>query len=207
MFLTGTVLVFGADFRYVLAVMKKTDTALPGVVILEPTVFEDKRGYFFESYRAETLRALGIDTVFVQDNQSSSQQHTLRGLHYQLRHSQAKLCRVVRGAVLDVTVDLRRGSPSFGKWTKVLLSAENHLQIFIPRGMAHGFVVLSDVAELIYKCDDYYAPGDEHGIAWNDPGLNIDWEIDTPILSDKDAALPCLSDIPEDALPVYDRKG
>jgi dTDP-4-dehydrorhamnose 3,5-epimerase len=182
--------------------MTKTETGLAGVCFLDPKVFEDKRGYFFESYREETLRSFGIASVFVQDNQSSSVKNTLRGLHYQLRRPQAKLCRVVRGAILDVTVDIRRGSPTFGKWVKVVLSAENHRQIYIPRGMAHGFLVLSDTAEIIYKCDDYYLPGDEHGVLWNDPGVAIDWGIDAPpILSDKDAALPRLSAIPEHDLP------
>jgi dTDP-4-dehydrorhamnose 3,5-epimerase len=183
--------------------MQKTDTELPGVCFLDPQVYADRRGYFFESYREETLRALGIASVFVQDNQSSSRRNTLRGLHYQITRPQAKLCRVIRGEVLDVVADIRRGSPTFGKWTAVRLSAENHRQIYIPRGLAHGFLVLSDVAELVYKCDDYYLPGDEHGVIWNDPNLAVDWGIDSPILSDKDAALPRLADIPESALPAF----
>ncbi|MBN1558590.1 MAG: dTDP-4-dehydrorhamnose 3,5-epimerase [Lentisphaerae bacterium] len=183
--------------------MEKRDTGLPGVFVIEPQVVGDRRGYFFESYRREAMVSFGVDTEFVQDNQSSSRKDTLRGLHYQLRQPQAKLCRVIRGEVLDVSVDIRRGSPTFGRWTAVRLSAENHRQVFIPRGMAHGFLVLSDTAELVYKCDAYYQPGDEYGIAWNDPGLAIAWGIATPILSRKDSALPCLQDIAQADLPVY----
>lgn len=156
-----------------------------------------------ETYHAQKYAEIGIADTFVQDNQSRSVKHTLRGLHYQLRHSQAKLCRVVEGEVLDVAVDIRAGSPTFGKWTSVVLSAEAQNQIYIPAGFAHGFVALSDVAQFLYKCSDFYAPGDEYGIRWNDPGLNIKWGVSAPLISDKDAAYPVLADIPRELLPKY----
>ena len=138
----------------------------------------------------------------MQDNHSQSRKNTLRGLHYQLRYPQAKLCRVVRGAVLDVAVDIRRGSPTFGKWVSAELSAENMHQIFVPAGFAHGFVVLSEEAEFLYKCSDFYDPAGERGIVWNDPDLKIDWGISQPVLSEKDARLPRLSEIASDQLPA-----
>lgn len=184
--------------------MRRVETSLPGVCVIEPRVFEDARGFFMETYQREKFADLGITTTFVQDNHSRSQRGTLRGLHYQLHFPQSKLCRVVYGEVLDVAVDIRRGSPTFGKSVAVVLSAENKRQIFIPRGFAHGFCVLSEAAEFLYKCDEVYHPEDEHGIAWNDPALEIEWGIEAPLLSAKDQKNPLLADAPAEALPVYD---
>lgn len=178
-------------------------TVLPGVVLLRPRLFKDARGTFSETYNARTFAAVGIHDEFVQDNHSRSTKGTVRGLHYQLQFSQAKVCRVVSGAVFDVAVDIRRGSPTFGKWTGVVLSDENRFQIYVPRGFAHGFVVLSDSADFLYKCSDYYSPRDERGIAWNDPDINIAWDVQNPLLSDKDRAYPFLRDVPPENLPGY----
>ena len=183
--------------------MTVTETELPGVLIIEPRVFRDGRGYFLESCNLRRLAEAGIRTDFVQDNQSHSCRSTLRGLHFQLRNPQAKLCRVVTGEVMDIIVDVRRGSPTFGRWVKVKLSADDHRQVFIPRGFAHGFSVLSEEADFLYKCDDYYCADDERGILWNDPDLGIDWGVDEPILSAKDRRLPRLCDLGADDLPVY----
>ena len=162
-------------------------TSLPGVLIITPRVFTDPRGFIYESYSQEALRGHGIETVFVQDNHSKSAKGTLRGLHYQLLPAaQVKLVRVVRGAVWDVAVDIRRGSPTFGRWAGVELSAENYRQLYVPIGFAHGFCVLSDTARVLYKCTDYYAPGEEYTLLWNDPDLGIDWPVKNPILADKD---------------------
>lgn len=185
--------------------MELVETCLGGVKVLRPRVFEDERGFFLESYNERRFAEVGITERWVQDNHSRSLQNTVRGLHYQLRHPQAKLCRVVRGAIMDVVVDLRRGSPTFGQWTGVLLSEENRAQIYVPRGFAHGFAVLSDVAEVLYKCDDFYAPDDEQGIAWDDPELAIQWGLTgTPLLSPKDARHPRLRDLPPERLPVWE---
>ena len=181
--------------------MQCLDTALPGVRIIEPRVFSDSRGFFFESYHEARFAELGISSRFVQDNHSRSVRGTLRGLHYQLRHPQAKLCRVVLGEVLDVAVDIRQDSPHFGKWVSVLLSAENKRQLYVPEGFAHGFVVLSETAEFLYKCTEFYHPQDEAGIAWNDPQIGIEWGIDSPILSDKDSRNPTLEGLSRDLLP------
>lgn len=187
--------------------MKRIETNLPEVCVLEPTVFADSRGFFFESYHQEKFAELGITARFVQDNHSRSVKGTLRGLHYQLRYPQAKLCRVVSGTVLDVAVDIRRGSPTFGQWVSVVLSAENKWQIFVPRGFAHGFVVLSETADFLYKCDEFYHPEDDHGIAWNDPDLAIDWQLtQPPLLSAKDARNPFLASLSPDDLPLYTPK-
>jgi dTDP-4-dehydrorhamnose 3,5-epimerase len=187
--------------------MQVIETSLPGVLILEPKLWSDARGFFFESYHQQKFRDAGVDATFVQDNHSKSSRGTLRGLHYQLNRPQGKLCRVVAGEVLDVAVDIRHGSPTFGQWVKVLLSADNQRQIWVPRGFAHGFVVLSETAEFLYKCDDFYDPSDEGGIAWNDPQLNIDWEIneirDQLILSGKDQQNPVLSAVAPEHLPRY----
>ncbi|MBV9864375.1 MAG: dTDP-4-dehydrorhamnose 3,5-epimerase [Abitibacteriaceae bacterium] len=183
--------------------MKRIETALPGVCLLEPRVFSDPRGFFLESYHEGKFQDLGIPNRFVQDNHSKSVRGTLRGLHYQLQHPQAKLCRVVQGEVLDIVVDIRRGSPHFGQAISAVLSAENKQLIFVPAGFAHGFVVLSETAEFLYKCDDFYAPTDERGIAWDDPALRIDWQVQDPILSDKDRRNPRLTDVPDDDLPLY----
>lgn len=156
-----------------------------------------------ETYNARQFAELAITSEFLQDNHSRSVRGTLRGLHYQLRHPQAKLCRVVVGEVLDVAVDIRHGSPTFGKSFSVHLSAENKRQIYIPRGFAHGFVVLSDMAEFLYKCDDFYRGDDDRGIAWNDPELGIDWLVLDPLLSDKDRRNPRLADVDPSELPVY----
>ncbi|MDE7382125.1 MAG: dTDP-4-dehydrorhamnose 3,5-epimerase [Muribaculaceae bacterium] len=177
--------------------MKKTATAIEGVYILEPRVFGDERGYFFESYsERDFCREVG-DIHFVQDNESCSRRGVLRGLHFQKGdHAQAKLVRVTRGRVLDVAVDIRPGSATFGKWVSVELSEENKLQFFLPRGMAHGFAVLSDTAIFQYKCDNYYCPESEGGILWSDPDLGIDWQLgsDEVILSEKDKHHPLLKD-------------
>ena len=175
--------------------MKITPTALPEVLILEPTVFGDSRGFFMESYNRRAFNeAVGHDVEFVQDNHSRSTRGVLRGLHYQLPpHAQGKLVRVVQGAVFDVAVDVRRGSPTFGKWDGVELSAENHRQLWIPPGFAHGFLVLSAVADFLYKTTDYYSPADERAMRWNDPDIGIRWPLTTlPALSQRDAAAPLL---------------
>ena len=169
--------------------MEFIKTDIPDCIIIKPKIFGDERGYFFESWRDEWMQDLGITNRFIQDNQSSSRYGVIRGLHYQLPpHPQAKLVRVLKGKVLDVAVDVRVGSPTFGKHVAVELSAENKMQFFIPHGFAHGFAVLSEEAVFAYKCDDYYHPETEKGIMWNDPQLNIDWKIDPKdaIISDKD---------------------
>jgi len=168
--------------------MKKIETDLPGVFIVEPKVFGDQRGFFFESFnQKEWEGATGLKTRFVQDNHSRSVKGVLRGLHYQVEQVQAKLVRVVVGEVFDVAVDVRKHSATFGKWVGVHLSAENKRQLWIPEGFAHGFLVLSDVAEFLYKTTDYYAPQHEKAVIWNDPDLGIDWPLDgEPLLSEKD---------------------
>ena len=179
--------------------MNVIQTDIPGVVIIEPKVFGDERGYFFESWSQKEFDEKVRPIKFVQDNESKSHYGVLRGLHFQKgKYAQSKLVRVVKGRVLDVAVDIRKGSPTFGQHVKVELSEENHRQFFIPRGFAHGFVVLSEEAIFQYKCDNYYAPQEEGAIAWNDPGLNIDWPVSISdlILSEKDKCHPSLSDIP-----------
>ena len=167
--------------------IKKISTSLPGVVVLEPRVFGDERGFFFESYNQRNMAAIGIIEQFVQDNHSSSSRNVLRGLHYQVKHPQGKLVRVVEGEILDVAVDLRRSSPTFGRSEAVRLSGENKRMLWIPIGMAHGFRVLSEKAHVLYKATDFYAPDHERTLAWNDPHLKIKWELDgEPIVSAKD---------------------
>ena len=183
--------------------MRCIETTLPGVLLLEPALNADSRGFFLESYHQLKFEKLGIFDRFVQDNHSKSTKNTLRGLHYQLRHAQSKLCRVVHGEVLDVAVDIRLGSPNFGKWVAASLSAENKREIYVPAGFAHGFVVLSETAEFLYKCSDFYHPEDEFGVLWNDPRLAIEWGVKTPLLSKKDEAFPSLDSISHDRLPVY----
>lgn len=177
--------------------VKKTE--IEGLYIIEPKIFGDDRGYFYESYNKQRFEEeTGIITNFVQDNQSKSSYGVLRGLHFQKPpHAQSKLVRVVKGSVLDVAVDIRKGSPTFGKHVAVELTEDNHLQFFIPRGFAHGFVVLSDEAIFQYKCDNLYAPESEGSIIWNDPDINIDWRVDADkiVLSDKDKHHPCLKDL------------
>lgn len=170
--------------------MEATKSAIPDVIILEPKVFGDHRGFFFESFNARTFAELtGVDRPFVQDNHSKSSRNVLRGLHYQIQQPQGKLVRVVQGEVFDVAVDLRRASPTFGKWVGVTLSAENKKQIWVPEGFAHGFVVVSETAELVYKVTDFYAPEFERSLLWNDPAIGIDWPItEEPKLAAKDAA-------------------
>ena len=170
-------------------------TALPGVLILEPKVFGDSRGFFFESFNAHDFaNVTGLDVTFVQDNHSRSAQGVLRGLHYQILQPQGKLVRVTEGEVFDVAVDIRRSSPHFGQWVGVHLSADNHRQLWVPPGFAHGFAVLSASAEFLYKTTDYYAPEHERCIAWNDPQLAIDWCLQTPpLLANKDAHAPMLA--------------
>ena len=177
--------------------MPFTKTDIPGLLVFEPDVFEDSRGYFFESYNEKIFRENGIDFRWVQDNQSSSGYGVIRGLHYQLPpFAQSKLIRVLRGKILDVVVDIRTGSPSFGKSYCKVLSAKNKRQLFIPKGFAHGFSVLSEKAEVLYKCDGYYNKESETGIIYNDPELNIDWRIPAKdaIISDKDKTLPLFKD-------------
>ena len=166
-----------------------TQTEIPGVVVIEPQVFGDDRGYFMETYQKDQFAEAGIDKEFVQDNQSRSTRGVLRGLHFQKEHTQGKLVRAVRGTVFDVAVDLRTGSETYGKWFGVVLSAENKKQFYIPEGFAHGFLVLSDEAEFAYKCTDFYHPGDEGGMAWNDPEIGVEWPIEEGmelIISEKD---------------------
>ncbi len=173
--------------------MRVIETKLQGVLIIDPKVFEDQRGFFFESYSHRIYAAHGISDVFVQDNHSRSVRGTLRGLHYQIPPGQAKLVRVALGEVFDVAVDIRWGSPTFGQWVGVILSAENKRQLYIPPGFAHGFCVMSEVADFLYKCSNYYSPQDERGIAWDDPDLAIEWPIATPLLSQRDQGHPRLS--------------
>ncbi len=181
--------------------MRVVSTELPGVLIIELHAFHDPRGYFFEIFQEERYQQHGIPERFVQDNFSSSSQHVLRGLHYQVEHPQGKLVFVMRGHVLDVIVDVRLGSPTFGKAITIELSDQNLRQVYIPPGFAHGFCVLSEWADFVYKCTDYYHPAGERGIRWNDPDLHIPWPVQDPILSAKDAVLPRLRDIGEDQLP------
>ena len=173
--------------------MQVEPTSLPEVLLVRPDVFEDARGFFMESFHARKYAEQGLPGHFVQDNHSRSARGVLRGLHYQLNQPQGKLVRVVTGEVFDVAEDIRRGSPRFGQWTGVTLSGEHRLQVFIPPGVAPGFCTLSEQAEVLYKCTDVYAPGDEHGIAWTDPDIGIDWPAMDYLLSDKDREFPRLA--------------
>ncbi|MGF1607197.1 MAG: dTDP-4-dehydrorhamnose 3,5-epimerase [Rhodothalassiaceae bacterium] len=176
--------------------MQRIDTTLPGVVILEPRVFGDTRGFFMEVWNRRTFQALGLDRDFVQDNHSRSAKHILRGLHYQVVQPQGKLVRCTAGAVFDVAVDLRQASPSFKQWIGVELSAENKRQLWVPEGFGHGFLALTDGTEIVYKCTDYYAPEHDRSLAWNDPELAIDWPLNgaEPIVSAKDRDAPVLAE-------------
>jgi dTDP-4-dehydrorhamnose 3,5-epimerase len=177
-------------------------TTLAGVLVLEPTIHRDARGYLFESYRTDELGAAGLP-LFVQENQSRSTRDTLRGLHFQQIQPQAKLVRVLRGSIFDVAADIRRGSPTFGRWVGQTLSADNGLQLYVPAGFAHGFLALEDSTEVLYKCSDYYSgPADQKGVAWDDPTLAIDWPCRAPLVSPKDAVLERLGANRED-LPIY----
>jgi dTDP-4-dehydrorhamnose 3,5-epimerase len=181
--------------------MQVEATSHPEVLLVYPDVFEDPRGFFMETYHARKYAEQGLPGHFVQDNHSRSTRGVLRGLHYQLTHPQGKLVRVVAGEVFDVAVDIRRGSPYFGQWVGVTLSAENRLQLYIPPGFAHGFCTLSEEADFLYKCTDFYAPGDEYGIAWDDPEIGIDWPAMEYLLSDMDSDNPRLAD--SRSLPGY----
>jgi len=176
---------------------------LPEIIIIEPDVFGDDRGRFLETYQAQRYLDYGIPDRFVQDNISYSSKGVIRGLHYQLGQPQGKLVWVAQGEIYDVAVDIRKGSPSFGKWESVILSSENHRQIYVPEGFAHGFCVTSSSAIVIYKCTDYYAPKEERGISWDDPLLNIDWPIDEPVLSEKDRGYPHLEILSGEHLPKF----
>jgi dTDP-4-dehydrorhamnose 3,5-epimerase len=183
--------------------MKLVETGLPDVFELRATVLADKRGFLVETYHRAKFEALGIKDHFVQDNHSSSCRGTLRGLHYQLRHPQAKLCRVVEGDALDVAIDIRVGSPHFGKWTSVRLTAKEQNQLYIPVGFAHGFLALTDPVQFLYKCSDFYDPADEHGVLWSDADLNIFWGISNPVVSERDSKNPRLGDVPRELLPHF----
>ena len=182
--------------------MRFSAAALPGVVIIEPDVYKDPRGFFLETYHAEKYQAAGIGGSFVQDNHSRSVRGTLRGLHLQLRRPQGKLVRVIEGEIFDVAVDVRLGSPTFGKWMGVTLSADNFRQCYLPPGFAHGFAVVSPTAQVEYKCTDIYDPGGELGIAWNDPAIGIEWPLADPLLSERDTRHPRLADV-LDRLPAF----
>jgi dTDP-4-dehydrorhamnose 3,5-epimerase len=186
--------------------LQRIETSLPGMVELQPRIFHDPRGFFVESYHRDRFAAAGITDLFVQDNHSRSTKGVLRGLHYQLPHAQAKLCRVVEGEALDVAVDIRLGSPHFGKWAAIILSAERQNQVYIPAGFAHGFVALTESVQLLYKCSDFYDARNEHGVLWSDPDLNISWGIENPLVSDKDSKNLKLSNIPREFLPRYSGK-
>jgi len=182
--------------------MRVTETSLPGVLLIEPVVHRDGRGFFVETYHADRYREHGIAAPFVQDNHSRSIQGTLRGLHLQLQRPQGKLIHVIEGEIFDVAVDVRRGSPAFGRWVAVNLSADNFQQVYVPPGFAHGFCVISPIAQVEYKCTDFYDPAGEIGIAWNDPGLAIDWPVRAPLLSPRDRLHPILADV-TDHLPTW----
>lgn len=183
--------------------MRFIDTGIPGLVVIEPVMHRDERGFFLEVYRADKFEELGIPIRFVQDNHSKSAQGTLRGLHFQNPHGQGKLVRAACGEVFDVAVDIRLGSPTFGRYHGIYLSDKNCRMMFIPDGFAHGFCVTSPVADFIYKCTDFYAPECERGIRWDDPELHIAWPLSNPSLSEKDAAYPNLKSIPEFYLPLF----
>ena len=185
--------------------MRIHDTRLKGVWLIEPDVFEDRRGFFLETYHQRKYAEAGIAGPFVQDNWSHSVRGTLRGLHYQRLHGQGKLVFAVEGEVFDVAVDIRHGSETFGQWYGVELSAANKRQLYIPPGFAHGFCVLSETASFVYKCTEFYVPADEGGVLWNDPQITISWPIREPLLSAKDQGYRPLSEIPPSLLPVYQR--
>lgn len=184
--------------------MNVLTTELEGVLIFEPRHFPDDRGFFMETYNAIRYDQAGLTETFTQDNHSQSTRGVIRGLHYQLEHPQGKFLYVVRGEIFDVAVDIRQGSPTFGHWTGIHLSADNKRQFYIPTGFAHGFSVLSEHADVIYKCTNVYHPGDEYGVHYADSALKIDWKVDTPAVSEKDLLLPTLDQIPSEHLPIYD---
>jgi dTDP-4-dehydrorhamnose 3,5-epimerase len=186
-------------------VVDRIDTPLPGVCLVKPRVISDRRGFFLESYNQREMADIGIADRFVQDNHSRSGRGVLRGLHYQLTRPQSKLVRATRGRIFDVAVDVRRGSTSFGRWTGAELSADSHVMMYIPKGFAHGFLVLDEVAEVQYKCSDFYAPEDERGVAWDDPDLAIEWPLGDvePVLSDRDIGWPALRAMAAADLPAF----
>jgi dTDP-4-dehydrorhamnose 3,5-epimerase len=183
--------------------MKIIPSSLPEALIIEPKVFGDARGFFYESYHREKFEQIGISTPFVQSNVSRSTRGVLRGLHYQWPHPQGKLVSVLEGEVYDVAVDIRHGSPTFGQWTGAMLTAENHRHFWIPEGFAHGFCVLSEAAIFTYQCTALYAPQDDRSVRWNDEAISIDWPISSPLLSEKDMRAPLLADIPSELLPEF----
>jgi dTDP-4-dehydrorhamnose 3,5-epimerase len=183
--------------------MKVIETRLPGAVVIEPQVFGDDRGFFYESYNEAKYREAGIARHFVQSNVSRSARGVLRGLHYQWPNPQGKLVSVLEGEVYDVAVDIRHGSPSFGQWAGVMLTAENHRHFWIPEGYAHGFCVVSEFATFAYQCTALYDAKADAGIRWNDAALGIDWPVSEPLLSDKDGKAPLLAEVPAERLPVY----
>jgi dTDP-4-dehydrorhamnose 3,5-epimerase len=185
--------------------MRVIATDLPEVLIIEPEVFGDARGFFLESYHARRYAEAGVPDHFMQDNHSRSRRGVLRGLHYQLTHPQGKLVWVTSGEIFDVAVDIRRGSPTFGHWVGVTLSEENHRQLYIAPGFAHGFCVLSETVDFLYKCTDFYHPEDEGGVLWCDPDIGIQWPLTTPVLSEKDQRYTRLADVPLERLPRYER--
>jgi dTDP-4-dehydrorhamnose 3,5-epimerase len=186
--------------------LRKIELSIPGVWELRPKVFRDVRGFFLETYHQVRFADLGITDSFVQDNHSSSGKGTIRGLHYQLRNPQAKLCRVVEGEALDAAVDIRVGSPHFGQWSAVVLSSKKQNQVYVPQGFAHGYLALSDQVQFLYKCSDFYDPADERGILWSDPEINIPWDVMNPIVSEKDSRFTSLSKTPTEFLPQYLKK-
>jgi dTDP-4-dehydrorhamnose 3,5-epimerase len=185
--------------------MKVIETSLPGTLILEPQVFGDSRGFFYESYHQTRYHNAGIIGEFIQTNVSRSAKGVLRGLHYQWPNPQGKLVSVMEGEVYDVAVDIRRGSPNFGQWIGVMLTSANHRHFWIPEGFAHGFCVLSDFATFTYQCTSLYDPAADAGVRWNDTDLGIDWPLSTPLLSDKDSKTPLLKNVEPDRLPVFSR--
>ena len=187
--------------------MNVSNTSLPGIILIEPRVFADARGFFLETWQQERYQEYGLPTHFVQDNLSSSVRGTLRGLHFQYPHAQGKLVYVVQGEVLDVAVDIRVGSPTFGRSYGIVLSSENKRQLYIPEGFAHGFCVMSEYAVVMYKCTDFYAPQAEGGVLWCDPDLDIAWPVRVPTLSDKDQRYLPLRKIPHERLPRYGEEG
>lgn len=186
--------------------MKIQHFDIPGLVLVEIDIFKDRRGFFLETFQQKRYEEAGIPGTFVQDNLSFSRRGVLRGLHYQWPRPQGKLVQCLRGEVLDVVVDVRRGSPAFGRWASLVLNGETARQLYVPEGCAHGFLVVSDEAYFQYKCTDFYAPEEERGLAWNDPAVAVDWQLgnDQPLLSEKDQNLPTLETIPPEHLPVYE---
>jgi dTDP-4-dehydrorhamnose 3,5-epimerase len=185
--------------------MEAVSLEIPEVKLLKPKRFGDKRGFFQQVYQQNLYKDIGIDSNFVQDNWSRSTKGVLRGLHYQLKNPQAKLVFVISGSVFDVAVDIRKGSPTFGKWVGAVLTEENGHQLFVPRGFAHGFVVLSKTVDFFYKCDNFYTPGDEYGVLWSDSNIGIDWPTKelSATVSEKDEIASCLKNIPDENLPIF----